>query len=228
MKKNFKFYAVSWALLFALYNVAAFAVGFKNSAGFWTAYIASVIAMLFQLVCAKISLKPEKLDKLFLNIPVIKISFTGMVLSMVIGAVCIAVPSIPFIATIVVEYAVLAVTDIAVLKANAAAEIVDEVGEKVKEKTQFIKLTTVDAQNLMNSAESESVKSACKKVYEALRYSDPMSSTALAREEAEIADKMAELSSAVASDNADSAESISNEITALVKARNNKCKALKG
>lgn len=184
--------------------------------------------MLFQLVCAKISLKPEKLDKLFLNIPVIKISFTGMVLSMVIGAVCIAVPSIPFIATIVVEYAVLAVTGIAVLKANAAAEIVDEVGEKVKEKTQFIKLTTVDAQNLMSSAESESVKSACKKVYEALRYSDPMSSAALAREEAEIADKMAELSSAVASDNADSAESISNEITVLVKARNNKCKALKG
>lgn len=149
MKKNFKFYAVSWALLFALYNVAAFAVGFKNSAGFWTAYIASVIAMLFQLVCAKISLKSEKLDKLFLNIPVIKISFTGMVLSMVIGAVCIAVPSIPFIATIVVEYAVLAVTGIAVLKASAAAEIVDDVGERVKEKTQFIKLTTVDAQNLI-------------------------------------------------------------------------------
>ncbi len=228
MKNNFKFYAVSWALLFALYNVAAFAVGFKNSAGFWTAYIASVIAMIFQLVCAKISLKPEKLDKLFLNIPVIKITFTGTVLSMVIGAVCIAVPSIPFVATIVVEYAVLAVTGIAVLKANAAAEIVAEVGEKVKEKTQFIKLTTVDAQNLMNSAESESVKSACKKVYEALRYSDPMSNAALAREEAEIADKMAELSSAVASDNADSAESLSNEITVLVKARNNKCKALKG
>ena len=123
---------------------------------------------------------------------------------------------------------ILAFTGISVLKANAAAEIVNEVGEKVKEKTQFIKLTTVDAQNLMNSAKSESVKSACKKVYEALRYSDPMWSGALVREEAEIADKMAELSSAVVSDNANSAESISNEITALVKARNNKCKALKG
>ena len=228
MKKNFKFYAVSWALLFAIFNVLAFAVGFKNNASFWTAYIASVIAMLLQLVCAKISFKPEKLDRLFLNIPVISITFTGMVASMIIGAVCMVIPSVPVVAVIVIEYLILAFTGISVLKANAAAEIVNEVGEKVKEKTRFIKLTTVDAQNLMNSAKSESVKSACKKVYEALRYSDPMSSEALAREEAEIADKMAELSSAVASDNADSAESISNEITALVKARNNKCKALKG
>lgn len=228
MKKNFKFYAVSWALLFAIFNVLAFAVGFKNNASFWTAYIASVIAMLLQLVCAKISFKPEKLDRLFLNIPVISITFTGMVASMIIGAVCMVIPSVPVVAVIVIEYLILAFTGISVLKANAAAEIVNEVGEKVKEKAQFIKLTTADAQNLMNSAKSESVKSACKKVYEALRYSDPMSSGALAREEAEIADKMAELSSAVASDNADSAESISNEITALVKARNNKCKALKG
>lgn len=228
MKKNFKFYAVSWALLFAIFNVLAFAVGFKNNASFWTAYIASVIAMLLQLVCAKISFKPKKLDRLFLNIPVISITFTGMVASMIIGAVCMAIPSVPVVAIIVIEYLILAFTGISVLKANAAAEIVNEVGEKVKEKAQFIKLTTADAQNLMNSAKSESVKSACKKVYEALRYSNPMSSEALAREEAEIADKMAELSSAVASDNADFAESISNEITALVKARNNKCKALKG
>lgn len=228
MKKNFKFYAVSWALLFAIFNVLAFAVGFKNNASFWTAYITSVIAMLLQLVCAKISFKPEKLDRLFLNIPVISITFTGMVASMIIGAVCMVIPSVPVVAIIVIEYLILAFTGVSVLKANAAAEIVNEVGEKVKEKTQFIKLTTVDAQNLMNSAKSESVKSACKKVYEALRYSDPMSNEVLAHEEAEIADKMAELSSAVASDNADSAESISNEITVLVKARNNKCKALKG
>lgn len=227
MKKNFKFYAVSWALLFAIFNVLAFAVGFKNNASFWTAYITSVIAMLLQLVCAKISFKPEKLDRLFLNIPVISITFIGMVASMIIGAVCMVIPSVPVVAIIVIEYLILAFTGISVLKANAAAEIVNEVGEKVKEKTQFIKLTTVDAQNLMNSAKSESVKSACKKVYEALRYSDPMSNETLAHEEAEIADKMAELSSAVASDNADSAESISNEITVLVKARNNKCKMLK-
>lgn len=228
MKKNFKFYAVSWALLFAIFNVLAFAVGFKNNASFWTAYIASVIAMLLQLVCAKISFKPEKLDRLFLNIPVISITFNGMVAAMIIGAVCMVIPSVPVVVIIVIEYLILAFTGISVLKANAAAEIVNEVGEKVKEKTQFIKLTTVDAQNLMNSAKSESVKSACKKVYEALRYSDPMSNEALDREEAKIADKMAELSSAVASDNGDSAESISNEITVLVKTRNNKCKALKG
>lgn len=154
-----------------------------------------------------------------MNIPVIKITFTGMIISMVIGVVCMVIPSVSVVAIIVIEYLILAFMGISVLKANATAEIVNDVGEKVKEKTQFIKLATVDAQNLMNSAKSESVKSACKKVYEALRYSDPMSSEALAREEAEIADKMAELSSAVTSDNDDSAESISNEITALVKAK---------
>lgn len=163
MKKNFKFYAVTWALLFAVYNVLAFAVGFKNTANFWAAYIASAIAMLLQLICAKISFKPGKLDRLFLNIPVIKITFTGMIISMVIGVVCMVIPSVSVVAIIVIEYLILAFMGISVLKANATAEIVNDVGEKVKEKTQFIKLATVDAQNLMDSAKSESVKSACKR-----------------------------------------------------------------
>mgnify|MGYP004454022367 FL=1 len=227
MKKNFKFYAVSWALLFAIFNVLAFAVGFKNNASFWTAYITSVIAMLLQLVCAKISFKPEKLDRLFLNIPVISITFTGMVASMIIGAVCMVIPSVPVVAIIVIEYLILAFTGISVLKANAAAEIVNEVGEKVKEKTQFIKLTTVDAQNLMNSAKSESVKSACKKVYDALRYSDPMSSEALSGIESQITNKFDSFSQAVYDDDYELAEANADELLNLINNRNAKCKALK-
>lgn len=65
MKKNFKFYAVTWALLFAVYNVLAFAVGFKNTANFWAAYIASAIAMLLQLICAKYLSNPENLTVCF-------------------------------------------------------------------------------------------------------------------------------------------------------------------
>ena len=227
MKKNFKFYAVTWALLFAVYNVLAFAVGFKNTANFWAAYIASAIAMLLQLICAKISFKPGKLDRLFLNIPVIKITFTGMIISMVIGVVCMVIPSVSVVAIIVIEYLILAFMGISVLKANATAEIVNDVGEKVKEKTQFIKLATVDAQNLMDSAKSESVKSACKKVYEALRYSDPMSNDALSVIEAKITVKMDELSSAVGADDAAKAKEIADELVILVGDRNKKCRALK-
>ncbi len=66
-----------------------------------------------------------------------------------------------------------------------------------------------------------------KKVYEAVRYSDPMSSEALSVAEAGITAKFDELTAAVtAADDAKISE-IADEVVLLVKERNNKCKVLK-
>ena len=101
----------------------------------------------------------------------------------------------------------------AILKAAAAAEIVEEIDEKVKAKTAFIKTLTVDANTLCSRAKSEPVKTACKKVFEAVRYSDPMSADAL--------------SDAVITDNADAATASADELLTLIKERSSRCKAAK-
>ena len=79
----------------------------------------------------------------------------------------------------------------------------------------------------MASAKSEAVKAECRKVYEAIRYSDPMSNDALASVEDEITAKFTELTEAVKADDAESVAKIANDVVVLVGDRNKKCKLLK-
>jgi hypothetical protein len=90
---------------------------------------------------------------------------------------------------------------IAVAKAKVAADVVGEIDDKIKVQTAFIKMLAVDAEGLIARGKSEAAKTACKKVYEAVRYSDPMSSEGLASVESEITIKFAKLSDAVAAEN---------------------------
>lgn len=91
-----------------------------------------------------------------------------------------AVVAMPYWGGTILCAIVLAATAIAVLKADTTADLVENVDEKVKAQTAFIRLLTVDAENLLSRAKTDAAGSACKKVYEAARYSDPMSSGALA------------------------------------------------
>ena len=97
----------------------------------------------------------------------------------------------------------------------------------VKVQTSFIKNLTVDAESILSSAKSEEVKAACKKVYEAVRYADPMSNPELSVIEAKITVMMDELKNAVAGDDSGKVKEIAEEILNLVTDRNKKCKALK-
>ena len=93
--------------------------------------------------------------------------------------------------------------------------------------TFFIKSLTVDAESLIARAKNETIKAECKKVYEAVRYSDPMSNSALSSIESEITITFAKLSEAVVDDNFETVSEFTSEIIILLGDRNNKCKLLK-
>ncbi|MDE7123989.1 MAG: hypothetical protein K2N83_00675, partial [Eubacterium sp.] len=115
----------------------------------------------------------------------------------------------------------------AVVKASAAASIVSDVDQKVKEKTLFIKAYTINADSLMARAKNDEIKATAKQVYEAIRYSDPMSNTMLVDIENRIQNEYNAFADAVKNDDADLAKSSAKELLALINDRNNKCKLLK-
>lgn len=233
MKKSFKAYVVIWAIFLAVFNVICFvtpgeAAGMSKFGGaFWVGYIFITLAFIGQLVCAVMAFKAKNLKKFFYKLPLITVSYTGLVLTVIVGAVCMAIPNLPNWVGIIVCLLVLAFNAVAVIKANVAAEVVSDIDDKIKAQTAFVKLSTVEVQNILNRARTEKVKAECKKVYEAMRYSDPMSSPALAEEEAEISAKIRNLKSAVLSGEDETAISTAEELVLLIKERNNKCKLLK-
>ncbi len=233
MKKYFKYYGLGWLIALALFNVIVFVTPneiagmSKFGGGFWTGYIFITLAFLGQLGCSMFFFKEERKERIFLNVPVISISFTALIVTLIVGALCMVIPNLPYWVGIIVCLAVLAFYAIAVIKAKAAADAVEEVGQKVKAQTLFIKSLTADAESLMARAKSDFAKAETKKVYEAVRYSDPMSNEALAGIESQITIKFAALSDAVEADNTDIVKTAAEELLLLVEDRNRKCRVLK-
>ena len=231
--KKFNLYAVCWAILLAVFNVICFATpdeaaGMSKFGGaFWAGYVFITLAFIGQLICAYFALKEENRQKLFYKLPLIRLSYTGLILTIVFGGICMAVPNMPNWAGILVCLIILAFTAIAVIKANAAGEVVAHIDEKVKVQTSFIKNLTANTESILARAKSEPVKAECQKVYEAARYSDPMSNEELSVIEAKITVKVDELASAVGANDAEKTKEIADEIVILVGDRNKKCKALK-
>ena len=232
MKKNFKFYAITWAILLALFNILVFltpneAAGMTKFGGaFWSGYVFITLAFIGQLICGYVAFRADTREKLFLNLPLITISYAALVASVVLGTLCMMLPGLPNWVGIILCAVVLALNAVAVVKAQAAATLVSEVGEKVKTQTAFIKTMTVEADSLIARAKSDETKAACKKVYEAFRYSDPMSTPALAETDAQIKTVFDSFKTAVLSD-ADTAGNLADECCKLVTERADKCKLYK-
>ena len=233
MKKGFRYYVICWAILLALFNLICFvppaeADGFNKFGGsFWAGYVVITLAFLGQLACAYMAFKAENQKRFFYNLPLITVSYTGLILTLVLGGLCMAIPDVPNWLGAILGAVVLAFTAVAVLKASAAADIVESVDKKVAEKTAFLRMATVDAEGILASAKSAETKAECRKVYEALRYSDPMSNEALSVTEAKITVKLDELKAAAAADDAEKVKTAAEDLMLLIKERNTKCKALK-
>ena len=146
---------------------------------------------------------------------------------LIAGSVFMAVPVLPAWIGIIVCVLVLAFSAIAIIKATAAAEIVSGIDEKVKTQTFFIKSLAADAQSLMTSAKSDELRAEAKKVYEAIRYSDPMSNVALSELNTQIERQYNTFADAVKADDAELAKETADALLEMSEVRNQTCKALK-
>ena len=232
MKNGFKFYALIWLALVVVFNVIAFvSVGWiwyeKYTSSFWIGYIFIMVAFVGQLICSYVALKETNINKTFYNISLVKTSFTGLIVSFVFGGMCMLISPLPYWVGILLCAIVLVLNILSVIKAFTAAKIVAAIDDEVKIETLFVKTLTVDAESLLYRAKSEAVKNECKKVYDAVRYSDPMSNKALASVESKITAKFVEFSDSVISDNYEEASAFANELAVLIGERNRNCKLLK-
>jgi len=232
MKRRFNLYIVAWGVLLALFNVIAFvSVGWagesKYTPTFWIGYVFITVMFIGQLICSYMAFKADNAKKLFYNISLIRTSYIGLIVSFIVGGLCMLISPLPYWVGVIACAIVLVVNVISVLKATAAIDEIERVDTKVKTQTFFIKSLTIDADTLMASAKSEAVKAECRKVYETIHYSDPMSNEALSSVEGQITVKFAEFSEAVKANDVGKATEIANEIVVLVGDRNKKCKLLK-
>ncbi len=233
MKLKFRYYAVAWAALVVLFHVIVFMTpnelkGMnKFGSSFWVGYIFIMLTFIGQLFVAWLAVKDDGITKLFYSIPLIRISYTALIVMVVVGTLSMSIPKVPYWAGIIGCLFVLIFAVIALMGAQAASSVVTDIDEEIKNKTFFIKSLTVDAESLMGKETSAAIKDEIKKVYEAVRYSDPMSNDALNGIESQITLRMSELVESVEKGDINLVSKNAKEIIVLVNDRNRKGKLLK-
>lgn len=233
MKKNIGAYMIGWLAALGLFHVVTFVT--PNEIGgvskfdtlFWVAYAFIIVFFIGQLVCTYFAFRADSLQKTFYHIPLFRISISALVAILVVGGLCMAVIQIPEWIGIIACSLVLTIYIMAVAKATIAIGTVSEIDKKIKVNTAFIRMLTADAQALMAKAQDEQLQNVTKKVYEAVRYSDPVSDPALCAVEDKITDKFKDFSAAVEARSMETAKTASEDLLSLISERNAKCKILK-
>ena len=190
--------------------------------GMLIAFVGTLISVIFVA-----TLKVDTKEKMFLTVSQFRTAYIVTILSLMLSGIYLFVEKVPDIAIYIVAVLVYGLAAISIVKAKVAVEVVAGIDEKVKVKTFFIKSLTVDTEHLMNTAKNTELKALAKKVYEAVRYSDPMSNAALVEVEEKIQNGFAAFENTIKAENLELASSTADELLSLVDIRNKKCKLLK-
>lgn len=197
---------------------------YKYGGSFWPGYIVIIVAFIIQLVCSCFAFKEKNNQKFFYNISIIKLSYSNLVLTALVGIACMFVPDVPIWLGIAVSVITTALSVFSLLKASLAVEYADNIDQKVAGSISFIKEITATAKTLFDNCDTQD-KNELKKLYEEIRFSDPMSNELVAQEEGMIKTKLESLKTVVAAHG--SIDDLVNEIIDLVKTRNSKIKSSK-
>lgn len=234
MKKNFKYFAIVWFVIFGLFNAVTFilpstiiSINRFEMPVFWISYALIVVSFLAQLLACFYVCRKDSADKVFLNLPILKIGYTAIIASFIVGSVFMVLPIFRMWVGALVCLIVAGIFIIAAVRVIAAANNISAVDEKIKVKTQFMKLAVLDAETIMGKATTAEIKAEVKKVYEELRYSDYMSNEQLDKVESEIAGHLEQLKNAVLDQDFEIVKIETTELLSLIKERSAKCKLLK-
>ena len=222
MKKRIGIYGVVWAICLAVFQVIAFVTPGgteKFDASFWIGYAFITAAFLGQLICAALALRESTAKRLFYRIPLITVSYAGLVLMLIAGGVCMAISAVPEWCGIVACTLVLAIHAIALIKASVAGGIVAQVDERVRSQTYLIKRLESEAHSLMLAAENNGLRAVAKRVWEAFRYSDPVSGPRCAEINEQIEKAYAAFSESVWDGDCELADAISQDLIRLLESR---------
>lgn len=227
MKKNFKYYIITWLISVAVFNIISFIAPIIRVGLFWVGYAMITVMFIIQLACSLMFFKQNNKEKIFLNIPIITISYAALIVSVIVGLVFMAITGVSFWLAIIIASLVTGFYLIAIISVKTATDSIENTNEKVNLQTLFVKSLNVEAQTLAQKAYNDDIRFIIDRVCEAVRYSDPVSNESLADCESKITLKFKEFEKSVVEHNTELAEKISNELISLINERNQKCKLMK-
>lgn len=232
MKKFFAYYGLTWTVatgLFVLISLIVVneSIGIDNAeTSFWIGFGLACVALVLNLLVSLGLFKEDNANKVFMSLPIVAISFGALIVSFLVSLVVMIV-AMPVWVAVIVDAVVLGGYLVAINSASANKQMVTELERNIIQNTETIKLLTASASALITRAQTKEMKAVTTKVYEALRYSDPVSNENLKSIEVQIQNEFNTFTYAVSSDNLVQAQIVAENLLNDIKFRNESCKAYK-
>lgn len=229
MNKATRIYTIAWSIVLVVFNAIVFVTPnlARHFSAFWIGYTFIMVAYVGHLFCTRYALRDDEGHKLFYGIPIILVSYIGLAIMLVAGGMGMIIPGFPWWLSVILSLAALGFLALAVLIAGSAGEIVFGIDRKVKTASHTFRNLTADADHLRVEAKTNELKAIAKKVYEAIRYSDVMSSHMLYEINERILLQFEAFADAIHEEDLELSAEIATELLNLIDERNKKCKLLK-
>lgn len=173
MKKSSTIGTLISVLGLGVYNLCVFLLVTHHTNGFWISYIFTSIAFMAQLVVFLIVDKSNA-NTQFLRLPLFYIVGGYFAIQLVVGIMFMLIPTsatFPLIVQVIILAAFLTVT----MTVTIAKEQILKTEENTNNASFNLRTLTINAEQLYLAEVNGRKKAELKKLYEAIRYSDPVS-----------------------------------------------------
>ena len=222
MKKDAVRGVVVLGVLLVLYILIAFLIPFVHTATFWVSFVFTLIA--FGVVAASIYIafvKNPDAKSRFYGFPIAKIGVIYGAVQLAAGLVLMALAAVVPAWIAVLVYAVaLGAAVIGLVSAEAVVSEIHVQDAKLKNNVALMR----SLQSKLNQIAVQSEDKGIKALAEEFRYSDPVSSDALAEIERDLAAVADELQAAVVDGDGEAADKLCRKAAATLAERNRLCK----
>lgn len=186
--------ALIYFVIFAAYNLCVFMI-FKNfNAVFWISYAFMLVAFCIHIFCVFFIAKNMNVRAVFFGIPLMSFSIYFACAELFCSLVFMIFRNFASMKiTILIQALLLCAFIVVAIVSIMTRDVVQSIDSKIKENVNFIKGLNVDVEMLMQRSPDAETTGALKKLSETVKYSDPMSNSAVATQEQMIMQYIAEL-----------------------------------
>ena len=226
MKKDTIRWIIGLGVLLVLYILVAFLIPFVHTATFWVSCLFTMIA--FGVVGASVYIafvKNPDAKSRFYGFPIAKIGVIYGVVQLVAGLVFMALAVYAPVWAAVLVYAIaLGVAVIGLISAEAVVEEIHVQDAKQKKNVSLMRGLQSKVNQMATQCDNPDAAAAVKQFAEEMRYSDPVSSDALAEIEADLSAAVDELQAAIVDGDSAATKQLCRKASAVLAERNRICK----
>ena len=232
MEKNNNRPIILLGIVAAVYLVLALAIPFpKNNAAYWISFLFGLLAVGAQAYVMKTAFdKGEPLRSKFYGYPIAKIGVTYLAVQVVVSFLFMAMGfffAVPAWLVLVVCVLIAGVFSVGFISADIMRDEVERQDKQLVKDVKTMRALQSKTAFIVSQCTDTGLKPMLRELSEKFRFSDPVSSQALAEIENDLTATVDELQAAVMENDIDSAKVLCAKVAATLEQRNTMCKLSK-